>query len=226
MEEWKVGGLVTNTSPTFHPSKPLMTILKRDFFSRPTITVARALLGQRLVRVVDGRRLSGLIVEAEAYIGPGDTASHASRGRTARTEAMFGPPGYAYIYLIYGMYYMLNLVTEAQDFPAAILIRAMEPQEGLDLIQANRRPRLATAPQLRLKQLTNGPGKVCQALAIDKSLHNWDVTIGDQLWLELASDTPEAQIAAGPRIGIDYAQPTDRAALWRFWVRDNPFVSK
>lgn len=197
-----------------------MTILTHDFFSRPTLTVSRELLGQRLVRELNGQRLSGLIVETEAYIGPTDTASHASKGRTTRTEVMFGPPGHAYIYLIYGMYYMLNLVTESADFPAAVLIRAIEPQEGIELMQSNRR---LASPDPRL---TNGPGKLCQALAIDKRLHGWDVTAGQQLWLEPAPALPDSAIVAGPRIGIDYAHPTDRDAPWRLWVKGNRFVSK
>ena len=114
-------------------------MINRDFFVRPTLTVARALLGQRLVRETDGRRLGGLIVETEAYIGFDDTACHASKGRTSRTEVMFGPPGQTYVYLIYGMYHMLNLVTEPVDFPAAVLIRAIEPLEGIELMQRHRR---------------------------------------------------------------------------------------
>jgi DNA-3-methyladenine glycosylase len=115
-----------------------MTIIERDFFSRPTLTVARELVGQRLVREIDSRRLSGLIVETEAYIGPHDSANHASRGRTVRTEVMFGPPGYTYIYFVYGMHFMLNLVTEPEGFPAAVLIRAVEPVEGLEIMQSQR----------------------------------------------------------------------------------------
>jgi DNA-3-methyladenine glycosylase len=202
-----------------------VTVIERDFFTQPTLTVARELLGQRLVREWNGRRLSGLIVETEAYIGPADTASHASKGRTARTEVMFGPPGHAYIYLIYGVYYMLNLVTEFKDFPAAILIRALEPQEGLEVIQANRRSPPGDGWP-RLAQLANGPGKLCQALAIDKTFHGWDLTLGKNLWLEAAQAVPDSAVTTGPRVGIDYAQPADRAAPWRFWIRDNPFVSK
>ncbi|RME75644.1 MAG: DNA-3-methyladenine glycosylase [Chloroflexi bacterium] len=194
--------------------------LSVDFFNRPTLDVARDLLGQRLVRMIDGRRVSGRIVETEAYVGPHDTASHASKGRTPRTEVMFGPPGRAYVYLIYGMYHMLNLVTEAEGFPAAVLIRAIEPLEGLEVIQANR----AGIRQARL--LTGGPGRLCRALQIDLSLNRWDVTRGERLWLEPDAPVPPAQIARGPRVGIAYAQPKDRAAAWRFWIKDNPFVSR
>jgi DNA-3-methyladenine glycosylase len=173
-----------------------------------------------LVRQVNGQRLSGIIVETEAYIGPDDSASHASKGRTDRTEVMFGPPGHTYVYLIYGMYYMLNLVTDRQEFPAAVLIRALEPVAGLEIMRANR-PHVG-----QTTNLTNGPGKLCQALGIDKSLHDWDVTLGQQLWLEPGEPVSEANIVAGPRIGIAYARPGDQAVQWRFWVHGNQFVSK
>jgi DNA-3-methyladenine glycosylase len=197
-----------------------MIIIEREFFDRPTLTVARELLGQRLVREIDGRRLSGLIVETEAYIGPHDSANHASRGRTARTEVIFGPPGRTYIYFVYGMHYMLNLVTEPAGFPAAVLIRAVEPVEGLELMQSRRQG-------VKSKfDLTNGPGKLCQALAIDKTLHNWDVSLGQRLWLERGDTLPDSLVATGSRIGIAYARPEDQRAPWRFWRRGNPFVSR
>lgn len=197
-----------------------MPILTRDFFAQPTLTVARSLLGCHLVREIDGQPVRGLIVETEAYIGPEDSACHASKGRTARTEVMFGPPGYSYVYLIYGMYHMLNLVTQAEDFPAAVLIRAIEPVAGLELMRANR------PPGQRPQNLTNGPGKLCRALAIDRTLNGWDVTTGQTLWLETGDTPSEAAIASGPRVGIDYARPEDQAAPWRFWLAGNRFVSR
>ncbi len=202
-----------------------MTIFTRDFFAQPTLKVARNLLGQRLVRELKGRRLSGLIVETEAYIGPVDSANHASKGRTPRSEGMFGSPGYAYVYFVYGMHYMFNLVTEAVDFPAAVLVRAIEPNEGLDLMWPLRqqRTRLSDLSQIGL---TNGPAKLCQALAIDSALNGWDVTQGQILWLEASSPVPDTAVMTGPRIGINYAHPKDQAALWRFWIRDNTFVSR
>lgn len=207
-----------------------MIVLPLDFYARPTLTVARDLLGQRLVRKLDGQRLSGLIVETEAYIGPHDSASHAYLKRnSSRAQVMFGPPGRTYIYFIYGMHFMLNLVTEAASFPAAVLIRAIEPQKGVELMEINRSlasspPRLlAASPSPRL---TNGPAKLCQALRIDKKLNDWNVTLGQNLWLEAAPAPLADAIITGPRVGIDYAQPEDRAAPWRFWLRDNPFVSK
>jgi DNA-3-methyladenine glycosylase len=196
-----------------------MTILNQAFFAQPTLTVARALLGKRLVRELDGQRLDGLIVETEAYIGPQDSANHASKGRTNRTEVMFGPAGHAYIYLIYGMYFMLNIVTEAAGFPAAVLIRAVEPQSGLDIMRQNR----LNTPG---RNLTNGPGKLCRALGIDQSLHNWDLTLGQELWLEAGGPLPDSAIIAGPRVGIGYARPADQSAPWRFWIKGNRFVSR
>ncbi len=196
-----------------------MSILNADFFARSTLTVARQLLGQRLVHDRAGSRLSGVIVETEAYVGPDDSANHARRGRTPRTEVMFGPPGQSYVYLIYGMYHMLNIVTEGQDFPAAVLIRALEPQEGISEMQRRR-------GQERLVRLTSGPGKLCQALGIDRALNRWDVTRGERLWLEAAPPVPDEAVATGPRIGIGYAQPQDQAAPWRFWLRASKFVSR
>lgn len=200
-----------------------MSTLSQSFFSRPTLTVARELLGQRLVREIDGQRLSGVIVETEAYIGPNDTASHASRGRTARTAVLFGPAGQTYVYFIYGMHYMLNIVTEMIDFPTAVLIRAIEPVEGLAEMQARRRN---GRPGLKLEQLANGPAKVCQALGIDKSLNNISLTVGGDLWIEAADPVPAESISTGPRVGIDYAALTDRLAPWRFWIKHNRFVSR
>ncbi len=197
-----------------------MNLFATKFFNRPTLTVARELLGQRLVRMVNGHRLSGLIVETEAYIGQADTACHANKGRTPRTEVMFGPPAQSYVYLIYGMYHMLNIVTEQAEFPAAVLIRAIDPLEGVARMQAHR-PNI-TKPIL----LTNGPGKLCQALAIDKALDNWDITLGQRLWLEPEPPLLDSAITCGPRVGLTTALPKDKAAPWRFWVQHNRFVSK
>jgi DNA-3-methyladenine glycosylase len=201
-----------------------MTLLGRDFFARPTLSVARDMVGQLLVREVEGQRLVGRIVETEAYIGPEDTACHASKGRTPRTEVMFGPPGHAYIYLVYGMHHMLNLITEAVGFPAAVLVRAIEPLSGLAAMRRYRQK--VDCPSIKPVNLANGPGKLCQALAIDKTLNKIDVTAGQSLWMEPGEPIPDQAIATGPRIGIAYAAPCDQAAPWRFWLRDNRFVSK
>ncbi|GAB4569589.1 MAG: DNA-3-methyladenine glycosylase [Anaerolineae bacterium] len=200
-----------------------MTRWSRDFFARDTLTVARELLGARLVRHWNGHRLSGLIVECEAYIGQTDTACHASRGRTRRNEVMFGPPGHAYVYFTYGMHWMLNVVTEPEGFPAAILIRALQPDEGIEVMRKLRsRRRPITSDVL----LTSGPARLTQALAIDGSLNGLDMVEGDILWLESGMRVSPEQIASGPRIGIAYAHERDRAAPWRFWIDGNPFVSR
>jgi len=202
-----------------------MTILKRDFFARSTLTVARELLGQHLVREIDGQRLSGKIVETEAYIGPEDSACHASKGLTPRNEVMFGLAAYTYVYLIYGMYHMLNFITEQEGFPAAVLIRAIEPLEGVETMQSYRRRR-ANRPAVKHINLTNGPGKLTQALGVNQRLNKWDTTTGQRLWLETGETIPDATVVTGPRIGIDYAASQDRIAPWRFWVKGNRFVSK
>lgn len=184
--------------------------LKRSFFARDTVTVARDLLGRRLVRNLDGERLSGLIVETEAYVGESDTACHASRGCTPRTRVMYGPPGHYYVYLIYGMYHMLNIVTAAEGQPEAVLIRALWPQEG---VARMRELRGGVSP----KRLADGPGKLCQALAIDRRL-NGEPVDGDELWLEQGVVVPEEKVLTSPRIGIGYASEEDQARHWRFHV--------
>src|SRR5512135_2758607 len=152
--------------------------LTRSFFARPTRQLAQALLGCRLVRRWEGQRLSGMIVEAEAYIGETDLACHARFGRTPRNTVMYGLPGFAYVYFTYGMHWMLNVVSEREDFPAAVLIRALEPREGIDLMQAARGPR-------PIGDLTNGPAKLCQALRIDRGMNGVDLTDArGELWIE------------------------------------------
>ncbi len=184
--------------------------LTRAFFARPTVRVARELLNQRLVRVYDGERLSGIIAECEAYVGADDTASHARHGRTARTRVMFGEPGHAYVYFTYGMHWMLNLVTERADFPAAVLIRAIVPAEGVD-----------TMRRLRGREpLADGPAKLCQALVIDRDLNDEDVTTSERLFVERRPQAPEARVKHTPRIGIRYADPLARERLWRFVLDD------
>jgi len=171
------------------------------------------------VRTIEGRRFSGRIVEVEAYIGEDDLASHACVGLTQRNAVMFGPPGFAYVYLIYGMHHCLNVVTEAEGFPAAVLIRALEPLEGVEEMR-ERRPRAR-----RLEDLTNGPGKLCQALAIDRSLNGHDLTRGELLWIEADQLVSEGEVARSPRVGV---RGDDQAisAPWRFYVVGNPYVSR
>jgi DNA-3-methyladenine glycosylase len=190
--------------------------LTRDFYAQPTACVARQLLGTLLVRVHPQGITAGMIVETEAYIGPEDQASHASRGPTPRAAIMFGSPGFAYIYLIYGMHHCLNVVTEAEDYPAAVLIRAVEPIAGVDLMQKRRQ-----INERRL--LTNGPGKLCQAFAIDRHLNAADLC-ADVLFIENSGEPPD-DIVATTRVGVDYAGPW-KDQLWRFYIRDHSSVSK
>lgn len=192
--------------------------LKRDFYERDTLTVARELLGKRLVRVVEGKRLSGLIVEVEAYIGEEDQASHASCGPTPRNEVMYGLPGYAYVYFIYGMHHCFNVVTEEKGFPAAVLVRALKPTEGLDLMRRNR-------PGCPNGELTNGPAKLCQALAIDGALNGADLCTGEELFVEEGRAVADEEIATTTRIGIRGDEGA-RSVPWRFYIRENEFVSQ
>lgn len=171
-----------------------MDRLPRSFYDRPTPAVARALLGQRLVRVLDGRRLSGLIAEVEAYGGPDDEASHAFR-RTPRSAIMYGPPGHAYVYFIYGMYFCLNVVTEADGRPGAVLIRAIVPQEGIEIMRGRR----GGADD---RHLADGPGKLCRALDITRAQNGLDLTTSPELFIEAGVAVDEAEIVATPRIGV------------------------
>lgn len=196
-------------------------ILKRDFYRQNATVVAPALIGQRLVRILDGQRLSGIIVETEAYTGHDDTASHSHRGRTTRNAPMWGEAGYSYLYLIYGMYWLLNVSCEAPNAPAAVLIRALAPQEGLLTM---RRLRGISKD----KHLTNGPGKLTIALGLDKSMNQIDMTDqGSGLWIEQSSNTIlKHTIASGPRVGLgkNVNEPW-RSIFYRWWLKDNPFVS-
>jgi DNA-3-methyladenine glycosylase len=201
--------------------------LSRDFFAQDTLTVARTLLGQRLVRRWKEERLSGRIVEAEAYIGGDDLGCHASVGRTARNDAMFGPPGHAYVYFTYGMHWMFNVVTEAQGFPAAVLIRAIEPIEGLEVMEHNRSLAKGTSPRT-VFELCSGPAKLTQALGITRALNGTDLCSkrGAELWLEAAPPVADDDIAIGPRIGLNNTPEPWKSRPWRFYVRASPFVSK
>ena len=187
-----------------------MSILNRKFYARDTLKIARELLGKKLVRRTGREILSGMIVETEAYCGQADSACHAHRGKTPRNSVMFGKPGHAYVYFTYGMHYMLNLVTEDEGNPCAVLIRAIFPLDGIEAMEARRKKKGA--------QLSNGPAKLCQALSIDKSLNGWDVTSGSELWVEDYKKIPAKSIISSPRIGIDYAHTKDKEALLRFFV--------
>ncbi len=172
-------------------------ILTRAYFNRPTLTVARGLLGKYLVRQNGRRTVAARIIEVEAYVGPEDRASHASRGKTPRTRVMFGPSGIAYVYLVYGMHWCFNVVTERDGYPAAVLIRAVEENEVL----------------------LDGPGRVCRDLGIDRRLNEADLTLGERLWLENRGERiTRAAIGAHPRIGVDYAGPWAKKP-WRFRLK-------
>ena len=194
--------------------------LPREFYTRSDVLeVARDLLGKKLVVPNrNGTRVAGIIVETEAYRGPEDRASHAYGGRrTNRTETMYGPGGTAYVYFVYGMYNQFNVVTNVENVPHAILVRALEPVEGIEVMRERRHGQ----PD---RNLTNGPGKLCIAMGIDRKLDRADL-LGNDVWVEGGEKIPPRRIASGPRIGIDYAQEwIDKP--WRFWVKDNSFVSR
>jgi len=176
-----------------------MTILSQKFYSRNTLKVAKELLGCFLVRQYRGKIWKGMIVETEAYHGEDDLACHASRGRTPRTETLYGEPGRAYVYMIYGMYFCLNVVTEKKNFPAAVLIRAVEV-DGVDC------------------KKTNGPGKLCRFLKIDKKFNRWDLAKGEKIWIEPCDPKMKLpKIQKSKRIGIDYAKHC-KEYLWRFHI--------
>ena len=182
-----------------------MRKLPRSFYDRDTIVVARELLGKHLVlRSADGNRI-GRIVEVEAYLGPHDLAAHSARGLTERTKVMFGPPGHAYVYLIYGMYHCMNVVTEREGHASAVLLRAIEPVENVE-------------------GRTQGPGLLCRAMRIDRRLNGHDL-LREDFYIAAAPEAPPTAIVKRPRIGVDYARHWARRHL-RFYIKGNPFVSR
>jgi DNA-3-methyladenine glycosylase len=188
--------------------------LDRAFYSRPVLQVARACVGQYLVHVTPTGIRAGRIVETEAYRGEEDLACHARVGRTPRTAVMYGPPGHAYLFLLYGMHWAFNVVVAAEGLPHAILVRALEPTHGLEAMAAAR----GLTPSDR--RLTNGPGKLCQALGLHRA-HNAADLCGPALFL---SAGPPLKVGRSPRINVDYAGAW-AAKPWRFYARGNPFVS-
>ncbi|HLQ06350.1 MAG TPA: DNA-3-methyladenine glycosylase [Nitrososphaerales archaeon] len=187
--------------------------LKRAFFERYTPAVARELLGCRLVRILDGKRLAGLIVETEAYRGRRDPASHAFRGRTKRNEVMFGPAGHAYVYFTMGAHFCLNVTTEPNLTPAAVLIRAIEPVDGIAVMKRNRGLE-------ELHRIADGPGKLTRALKIDKNLNGEDLVRSSRLFIERGS--VKVENGTSSRVGISAGRPFK----WRFLVEGSEFVSK
>ena len=194
--------------------------LPREFYTREeTLQIARELIGKLLVvPMADGTIVSGMIVETEAYLGAIDKAAHSfGNRRTKRTETMFAVGGTAYVFFIYGMYYQFNVVVGAVDSPHAILIRALEPVQNIELMREKR-------GKMPDKNLTSGPGKLCIAMGIDKNFNNADL-LGDKIWLEDYKVFDDSEIAVGKRIGIDYAEEFAEKE-WRFWVKENPYVSR
>lgn len=190
-----------------------MNPLPESFYARDTIQVARDLLGKRLIRQEGEARVSGVILETEAYRGEEDLACHCRAGRTPRTEIMYGPAGRAYVYFIYGMYWLLNIVTEGEGMPGAVLIRAIEPLEGLDIIQERRgrQPR---------PNWTNGPGKLTRALDIDGQFNGSNICQpGAGLYLAPGLGVPPGAIQAGPRVGLDSVPEPWKSKAWRFVVQ-------
>ncbi len=182
-----------------------MRKLPRSFYDRDTIVVAHELLGKHLVHVVAGVERVGRIVEVEAYLGPHDLAAHSARGLTKRTRVMFGPPGHAYVYLIYGMHWCMNMVTQAEGTASAVLLRAVEPVKNIE-------------------GRTQGPALLTRAMGIDGRLNGHDL-LGDELFVRNARDDAPIRIVKRPRIGVDYAGHWARRLL-RFYIRGNPFISR
>ena len=188
-----------------------MALLTRDFYNRPALDVARDLLGCRLVRLQDGQRLSGLILETEAYQGEDDLGCHASAGMTPRTAVMFGPPGHAYVYFTYGMHWMLNVVTEEEGVPAAVLIRAIQPLEGKERM-ADNRPYNAGK-----RGWTDGPAKLTQALNIQREFNTVDLCDPKSgLWIEPGEPVPNEAVTRSARIGLNSVPEPWRSIPWRF----------
>ncbi len=182
-----------------------MQKLAPPFYDRETVTVARELLGKYLVHVSGGVERIGRIVEVEAYLGPHDLAAHSSKGKTKRTKIMFGPPGHAYVYMIYGMYHCMNVVTEPEGHASAVLLRAVEPVKNVD-------------------GRTQGPGLLCKAMHIDTRLNGHDLGSDDFYIASSPKEEPPA-IVKRPRVGVDYSGHWARRLL-RFYIKGNPFVSK
>jgi len=181
-----------------------------SFYNRPTLIVARELLGTRLVHISNGKKLVGLITETEAYFGFDDLASHAKAGRTIRTDPMFGPPGHAYVYFTYGNHWMLNAVTEKEGFPAAVLIRAIQPIEGNEVMM-----------ERRMGRDTFGPGKLTQALGITKSENYANLTeAGSSLRIEAGIFVPDKSVTIGPRVGLNKTPEPWYSKPWRFLLKE------
>ncbi|MEL4106242.1 DNA-3-methyladenine glycosylase [Oscillospiraceae bacterium WX1] len=191
-------------------------IIPRDFYEQDTLTVAQSLLGQLLVRHTPAGTVTGIIVETEAYLGEKDDAAHSYRGKTARTSVQYGEKGHAYIYMIYGIHFCLNLTAGPPGLPEVVLIRAVEPVSGIELMAERR------ASKNRLA-LCSGPGKLCRAFDIGKELYGADVCQSGALYLVYSGQA--VSVTASSRVGIDYAV-SSREMPWRFTISDNSYISK
>lgn len=195
--------------------------LQRSFFSRDTLIVAREILGCRIVHIQDGKRISGIIIESEAYCGETDLGCHAKAGLTKRTKPMYGPPGHAFVYFTYGMHWLFNVVTQSEGQPEAVLIRAIIPHEGIDVIRERR-------GNQAMKNWTNGPAKLVQALGIGKEYNEADLTkTGSNLFIEKAFSIPDRFVTTSPRIGLFTVPEPWKSIPWRFlaeqsteWIKD------
>ncbi len=201
-----------------------MNILSREFYNRDSLVVAQELLGKYLVHEVEGIKLMGKIVETEAYMGIEDKAAHSYGGRrTPRVEVMYGSPGHAYVYLIYGMYDCFNVVTNQEGIPHAVLIRAVQPIGDFDVFAHNRYGKLyKDLSKGQRKNLTNGPGKLCRALRIDRKENGEDLC-GNKLYITISKED-QFEVVSAKRVGIDYAEEA-KDFLWRFYIKDNPYIS-
>jgi DNA-3-methyladenine glycosylase len=201
-----------------------MKTLDREFYNRDSLIVARELLGKMLVHEENGQKISVRIVETEAYMGVADRAAHSYGGkRTPRVEVMYRGPGFVYVFMVYGMYSCFNIVTREEGNPQAVLIRAGEPIGGLDFMAQNRFKKIyKQLTRSQIKGLTNGPGKLCKALSIDKCLNGEDLC-GDKIYVE-EGENEKINIIASKRIGVDFAEEA-KDYLWRFYLENNEYVS-
>jgi len=190
-------------------------ILPVSFFSRPSLEVSEDLIGKVLVRKSSEGTTSGIIVETEAYRGEDDPASFAFRGRTKRSEMLYGPPAKAFVYLTYGIHYLLNVITEREDFPAAVLIRAVEPLRGISLMKKRRKSD-------NLMNLCSGPAKLCQAFAIDLAFNDVSISSYRSLLFIKRGEKEERELVWRPRIGIREG----KERLWRVYIKGNSFISQ
>jgi DNA-3-methyladenine glycosylase len=213
-----VNGFFNCFQVLYNTSMALSSCPPRDWYARDSLLVARELLGMRLVRLLDGERVGGMITETEAYRGEMDMASHARMGVTPRNSVMFGPPGHAYVYFTYGMHWCMNVVCMPQGTASAVLIRAIQPTLGLEIIAARRagRPR---------EIWTDGPAKLAQALGIDGQLNGIDLTTPSAgLWIEAGEPVPDEQVVIGPRVGIQNVPEPWRSMPWRFQINSAPGI--